>query len=86
MHHSSVMAGDEEEDEYELDAQGRCVLVGLTAEETDEFIRLDEADFLVPSPLLLQEWSRPEEKRWLELLEKHDLAIQPYLAGSKTKH
>jgi hypothetical protein len=85
MHHRSIMAGDEE-DEYELDAQGRRVLVGLTAEETDEFIRLDEADFFVLSPLSLQEWSRPEEKRWLELLEKHDLAIQPYLAGSKTKH
>jgi hypothetical protein len=78
------MASDEE-DEYELDSKGRRVLVGLTSEETAEFIRFDEVDF-VPSPLSPQEWSQPQKNRWLELFEKHDLAIRPYLACSKTKH
>jgi hypothetical protein len=74
------------DDDYALDANGRRVLVGLTAEETDEFIRLDEVGFVRPPPLLQQEWSRPEERRWLELYQKHQSAMQPFLASSKTRH
>lgn len=60
-------------DWYENDATGRRVLVGLTADETEEFERLDAAlpydgELVWPDidlPLL------PMEERWLELWNRH---------------
>jgi hypothetical protein len=77
---------DDDSDHYELDGQGCRVLVGLTAQETAEFIRLDEMEFVRPPPLSQQDWLWPEERRWLELFEKHRQAMEPFLAASKTKH
>jgi hypothetical protein len=59
--------------EYELDAEGRLVLVGLTWQETQEFKALDrtlpfDGQHVWPTagvPLL------PMEKRWHELWTKH---------------
>jgi hypothetical protein len=83
---TGVMADDD--DSYEIDARGNRVLIGLTAEETEEYFRL-EAIISASGPLqpvTTDEWYRPEERRWLELYEKHETARQPFLKSSKTKH
>ena len=83
---TGVMADDD--DRYEIDARGNRVLIGLTAEETEEYLRLD-AMISESGPLqhtTVDEWYRPQERRWLELYEKHETARQPFLKSSKTKH
>jgi hypothetical protein len=76
------------DDDYELDPFGNRVLIGLSADETAEFFRLEE--FIGKSAPLLQvdrdEWVRPEDRRWLELYEKHESARRPFLKSSKTMH
>jgi hypothetical protein len=84
MHQSTEMT-DHGADDYELDAEGRRVLIGLTAEETEEFTRLDAMVFGT-LPLSQHEWSRPEERRWLELYQKHEAARRPFLMSGKTRH
>ncbi len=83
---TGVMADDE--DRYEIDALGNRVLIGLSAEETEEFVRLDAiiSERGPPLQITLDEWYRPEESRWLELYEKHETARRPFLKSSKTKH
>lgn len=76
------------DDSYEIDALGNRVLIGLSAEETAEFSGLD-AIICESGPLLqitTDEWYRPEERRWLELYEKHETAKRPFLKSSKTRH
>jgi hypothetical protein len=78
----------DDEDSYEIDAFGNRVLIGLTAEETEEFIRLD-AIIGERGPLInitTDEWYHPRESRWLELYEKHETARRPFLKSSKTRH
>jgi hypothetical protein len=36
--------------------------------------------------ITVDEWYRPQERRWLELYEKHETARGPFLTSSKTKH
>jgi hypothetical protein len=78
----------DDEDSYEIDAFGNRVLIGLTAEETEEFIRLDaiisERGQLIN--ITTDEWYQPRESRWLELYEKHETARRPFLKSSKTRH
>jgi hypothetical protein len=80
------MANDD--DSYVIDALGNRVLIGLSAEETEEYIRLDaEISESGPAPhIVMDEWCRPQERRWLELYEKHETARRPFLKSSKTRH
>jgi hypothetical protein len=78
----------DDDDIYEIDASGNRVLIGLTVEETAEYVRI-EAIISASGPLThidMDEWYRPHERRWLELYEKHETARQPFLKSSKTKH
>lgn len=76
------------DDDYELDPFGNRVLIGLSAEETAEFFRLDQ--IITKSGALHQvdqtEWVGPEDRRWLELYEKHEAARRPFLNSGKTMH
>jgi hypothetical protein len=78
----------DDDDSYELDPDGARVLIGLSAEETAEFIRLDHSIGDAPSvPGTVQdEWARVDDLRWLELYEKHEAARKPFLNSSKTRH
>jgi hypothetical protein len=76
------------DDSYQLDALGNQVLIGLSAEETEEFLRLD-AVINESAPLLqnsMETWYGPRERRWLELYERHETARRPFLKSSKTMH
>ncbi|ABE40634.1 hypothetical protein [Rhodopseudomonas pseudopalustris] len=75
------------DDDYELDSAGNRVLIGLTSDETAEFFRLDEIiSKSGPPPVNDNDWYRPEDRRWLELYEKHESARRPFLKSSKTVH
>lgn len=75
------------DDDYELDSSGNRVLIGLTSEETAEFFRLEEIISKSAPALASDEaWYRPEDRRWLELYEKHESARRPFLKSSKTMH
>ncbi|QDM24522.1 hypothetical protein FIU28_16750 [Tardiphaga sp. vice154] len=55
-------------------------LLGLSAEETDEFLRLERLASTAPGAAD-HTWSATEQTRWLELFEKkHAAAMQPFLA------
>jgi hypothetical protein len=78
----------DDDDSYEIDALGNRVLIGLSAAETEEFLRLD-AVICETGPSLqssMDEWYRPQEHRWLELYEKHETTRRPFLKSSKTRH
>jgi hypothetical protein len=75
-------------DDFEIDPAGNRVLIGLSAEETDEFFRLEET-ITTSSHLmnmLRDELHSPEQRRWLELFDKHTNAKLPFLQTGKTKH
>ncbi|MET0724529.1 MAG: hypothetical protein ABWY64_27385 [Tardiphaga sp.] len=78
----------DDDDSYEIDADGNRVLIGLSAEETREFAVLDQAISVGKPPpgIAREEWVQPEDRRWLELYEKHETARRPFLKGSKTRH
>jgi hypothetical protein len=78
----------DDDDCYVIDAHGNPVLIGLSAEETEEYVRLD-AIISESAPLLqdpMERWYGPRERRWLELYEKHETARRPFLKSSKTRH
>ena len=74
-----------DDDSYESDQEGRYVLIGLTAEETIEFISLDAIISDRPQ-LETDEQHSPNERRWLVLYEKHAAALEPFSQMCKTKH
>jgi len=78
------MADDDEH--YNLDGEGNRVLIGLSVKETREFEILEENVSKRNLPLLSDEWHSPNEKRWLELYEKHWSALEAFLKTSKTRH
>jgi hypothetical protein len=83
---SAAMADDD--DMFEVNAQGEIVLAGLTRSETLEFDRLERiirASGTFPH-ISRDEWHSPDEKRWLELWDKHQAALAPFLESSKTRH
>jgi hypothetical protein len=78
---------DDDED-FVLDGNGNRVLIGLTIGETIEFNRLERhINETGPFPLIPRdEWLRSEEKRWLELWDKHQAAKVPFLRSGNTRH
>ena len=63
-------------------------MIGLSAQETREFFRLDErvgAGRPLPG-MARDDWVRAEDCRWLELYEKHETARRPFIRASKTRH
>ena len=78
----------DENDNYELDPNGNRVLIGLSVEETGEFFRLEETISAAgPLPNILRdELHGPDERRWLELFDKHTTAKLPFLQAGETEH
>jgi hypothetical protein len=77
----------DDDDSYELNDQGIRVLIGLTVEETAEFSRLDGTiGHGRPPGISLEQWAHAEDRRWLELYQKHENARQPFLQTGKTRH
>jgi hypothetical protein len=76
-----MMIDQDDDDDYQIDAQGNRVLIGLSLEETEEFQRLEETIAnSCPRPQVGdQDWALPEDRRWLELFEKHETAKRPFL-------
>lgn len=76
------------DDDYVIDAFGNRVLIGLSAEETEEFLLLDPVIGERGPPLqtAMDEVYRPPKRRWIELYEKHETARRPFLKSSKTRH
>jgi hypothetical protein len=78
----------DDDDNYALDPFGNRVLIGLSLQETKEFLELEELiSANGPPPQMSDaEWYRPEDCRWLELFEKHESARRPFRKSSKTMH
>jgi len=78
----------EDNDDFEIDPAGKSVLIGLSAEETEEFLKLEEiirtSGQLIN--ILRDELHSPEQRRWLALFDKHTIAKLPFLHASKTRH
>ena len=74
-----------DESSYALDDDGNRILIGLTAEETREF--LDLTDLLAATnpgqPLSSIDWTSPKEMRWLALMKKHALEKIARARGAK---
>ena len=78
----------DDDDSFAIDAFGNRVMIGLSAEETEEFIRLD-AIVGATGPVLrnaTDDRYGPQERRWLELFEKHETARRRFLKSGKTLH
>lgn len=78
----------DDDDSYQIDTFGNRVLIGLSTEETVEFLQLDESiSARAARPDISgDEWYHPEDRRWLELYEKHEDARGLFLETSKTRH
>jgi hypothetical protein len=80
-----AMTSDEE---YEIDPQGYRVLIGLTIGETEEFFRLDAVlatkTYSVEAPP--DDTETPEAVRWMQLLDKHDMAMMPFRNMHSSRH
>ena len=78
----------DDDENFLVDAGGNRVLIGLTAEETLEFDRLERhINATGPFPHIAKdEWHRSEEKRRLELWDKHQAAKVAFVRGTKTRH
>ena len=74
-----------DDDNYILDPEGNRILIGLTAQETREFERLDDlmsyANF-VPT----DDSQSLNERRWLVLYDKHQAAVRNYISTQNVKH
>jgi hypothetical protein len=67
----------DDDDSFAIDALGNRVLIGLSAEETKEFTRLDA---------IICETEPQQQQRWLDLYEKHETARRRFLTSNKTVH
>jgi hypothetical protein len=78
----------DDDDNFTLDGDGKRVLVGLTFEETVEFDCLERhINETGPFPHISRdEWHSSEEKRWLELWDKHQAAWVAFARSSTTRH
>ena len=74
----------DDDDNYILDADGKRVLIGLTFDETEEFVRLDEAILDSASEEVNESRTR-DERRWLVLYDKHNVAVRHYLSTENAK-
>jgi hypothetical protein len=79
---------NDDDEKFVLDADGNRVLIGLTLEETSEFERLEiHIDATGPFPHISRDqWHSSEEKRWLQLWDKHEAAKLLFERISKTRH
>jgi hypothetical protein len=66
--------------EYEIDADGTCVLKGLSAAETAEF------QLLVQTVLVDETAEESDILRWLEFYEKHYAAIRAFSHSIVSQH
>jgi hypothetical protein len=73
---------------YVFDNDGNRVLMGLTAEETREFLQLTDLLAWINEGQSLSsiDWAAPEEKRWLALMANHAAALDEFLRSGTTKH
>jgi hypothetical protein len=73
---------------YVFDHDGNRVLMGLTAEETQEFLELTNLLAWINDGHSLSsiDWGKPEERRWLELMAKHVAALDEFLSSGTTRH
>jgi hypothetical protein len=73
------------ESNYAVDDQGNRILLGLTVEETREFLELTDAfaSARTGQPLWDVGWTKPEEMRWLELMGKHTTELSKMLLAPK---
>jgi hypothetical protein len=78
----------DDDENFLVDAGGNRILIGLTLEETLEFDRLERhINATGPFPHISKdEWHRSEEKRWLELSDKHQAAKVAFVRSTKTRH
>ena len=76
------------ESNYALDDDGNRILIGLTVEETREFLELTDllASISPGQPLSSIDWKSPKEMRWLVLMQKHSLELEKHLRPGGTKH
>jgi hypothetical protein len=76
------------ENNYTLDTDENRVLIGLTVEETREFLALIELLAITnPEPVSPIDWDGPRERRWLVLMQKHTEGLEQFLrAGLLPKH
>jgi hypothetical protein len=77
-----------DESSYFLDDDGNRILIGLTAEETQEFFDLTVllAAINPGKPLSSIDWTSPKEMRWLALMQKHSLEREKLARSGGTKH
>jgi hypothetical protein len=73
---------------YTLDDDGNRILIGLTVDETREFLSLtDLLASINPGQLLSSiDWTLPKEKRWLALMQKHARELEKLALARGTKH
>jgi hypothetical protein len=76
---------------YFVDGDGHRVLIGLSLEETAEFENLEEASAFGSGTAAAHlrvniEPAQNQEKRWLELYAKHELAWKAWIAQSRAEH
>ena len=76
------------ESNYSLDDDGNRILIGLTVEETREFLELTDllASISPGQPLSSIDWTSAKEMRWLVLMQKHSLELEKHLRPGGTKH
>jgi hypothetical protein len=73
-----------DDDNYILDAEGKRILIGLNAEETREFERLD--DLMSYASFVPTDDSQSlNERRWLVLYDKHQAAARNYISAENAK-
>jgi hypothetical protein len=67
---------------------GNRILIGLTVEETREFLDLTDllAGINPGQPLSSIDWTSPKEMRWLALMQKHALELEKLVRARGTKH
>jgi len=68
------------DENYGLDSEGSRVLIGLSAAKTREFEILEEIISIADpvDPISSDEWQSTNERRWLELYEKHRSALEAF--------
>ncbi|HVI78945.1 MAG TPA: hypothetical protein VM715_12450 [Candidatus Acidoferrum sp.] len=67
------------DDDYWVDAGGNRILIGLTADETREFERLDDLISKLGSAAA-DDIHSLNERRWLVLYDKHEASVKTFIS------
>jgi hypothetical protein len=67
------------DDDYVVDAGGNRILIGLTADETREFERLDDLISEL-GPAATDDIQSLNERRWLILYDKHQSSVKIFIS------